>query len=99
MTVPDVVGLDVDVARQVASDAGLTLAQPDGRRAASRRTDLGEGVRRRDPAAAAGDADLAPRLARHHWLRPGGGDTAGVREPRRPGPHQLDAEAAPPPPG
>ncbi|WP_211355942.1 PASTA domain-containing protein [Lapillicoccus jejuensis] len=96
VTVPDVVGLDVDLARRVASDAGLTLAQPDpdGPPLGALTWEQGFVVQTQRPAP-------GTRTWRHDslvitWRRPGGGDPSGVREPRRPGPHHLDAQAAPP---
>lgn len=98
VVVPDVVGLDVDLAADVARDAGLTLAQPDpdgpplaaltwqqGFVVATQRPAPGSRTRRRDSLVVT-------------WRRPGGGDPAGVREPRRPAPPHRAAEAAVHPP-
>ncbi|WP_344421025.1 PASTA domain-containing protein [Amycolatopsis minnesotensis] len=91
--VPDVVGLPVTVARQVAAEAGVALAQPD-----PDGPPLGAltwpGVWVIDEQAPAPGARVRrwdSVVVRFHEE---GGGSAGVREPRRPLPEPRAASAA-----
>ncbi|TCO46452.1 PASTA domain-containing protein [Actinocrispum wychmicini] len=95
VVVPDVVGLPVVVGRQVCTDAGLALAQPDpdGPPLGALTWPGTYVITAQDP---------PPGTTLYRWdsvrvrFRPVGGD-AGVREPRRPSPEPrtLAAEADP----